>query len=144
MQPATPPPTTTTLFFVLCVGQFLGDLGLAAEAGIRRAAQVNDIGRRAFVAAQARPSLFLHAVVGVIEQLVIAHQLPRHCNHIGFAGGYDLFSFGYGRYAADNGNGNMYLGIGLDLLRPFHIVAMRQVECLSMVYGIYLGSTMSP
>ena len=100
---------------MLCVGQLLGDLGLAAEAGIRRAAQVNDIGRRAFVAAQARPGLFLHTVVGVIEQLVIAHQLPRHCNHIGFAGGYDLFSFGYGRYAADNGNGNMYLGICLDL-----------------------------
>ena len=122
--------------FVLCAGQLFRDLGLASETRVCRAAKVNDVSRCAFMAAQARPGFFLHSAIGVIEQLIIAHQLPRHRHHVRFAGGDDLLSFRHGRDAADNGDGNMNIRIRLDLLGPFHIVTMRKIECRHGIWHI--------
>ena len=122
--------------FMLCAGQLLRDLGLTSETRVCRAAKMNDVGGCTFMAAQARSGFFFHSMIGIIEQLIIAHQLPRHRHHVRFAGSDDLLSFRHGRDTADNGNGNMNIRICLDLLGPFHIVAMRKIECRHGIWHI--------
>ena len=107
---------------MLCVGQLLWDLGLAAEAGIRRAAQVNDIGRRAFVAAQALVYLICLAHSRLVRQVGVGNNASAYFDNVYKTIRKSLFHHGRVAERTDSRNGR--LDILLDLSGKFHIDAV--------------------
>lgn len=87
-----------------------------------------DSGGRALVTAQTGSCLLRVAMPRVVDRVGVCHELSAHDNHVCFARGNDFLRFLDARDAAYDRDGNVYVGTFLYRCRPFHVVAVGQVD----------------